>query len=335
MRSAGSKTDFVFNEDGSLVGVCLAAAFCAEHECGISRIYHNFGIERDLDQFGVEPRRVTAVDNQNIVFLKRKTGKITRSLLYSEGGYSTRWFAEQYLGTPKTPIAKVAENLDCYPREDKITASWSESGFTIYAPNEELSLYLEEMYKAFIEGDAIVMCGGGGEGPFDKPGLVLGIISRMADNIKQNMYNADKDAYDLEKAAKATGIYDVVDRGRYFALSPRWRGKDSKKSRYSVIFWLNPCNQEENGFGYFTVEELTSWVKGEAPDGPIANRGNIWNKLQRAKKIADGRVDNLYRDEVCCVPCLSIINVRSPRSRTAQCGKCGDSENLVKPAPRI
>jgi hypothetical protein len=99
----------------------------------------------------------------------------------------------------------------------------------------------------------------------------------------------DKDAEALKKAAKKTGIVQKIDKinktaqdaekkksGRpysfgndpngYFALSPRWAFDNEKdKTKHPVMFWLNPQNQKDNNFGWYTVEELDQWINGEGP----------------------------------------------------------------------
>jgi hypothetical protein len=335
MRAAGRDTDFVFDDEDSLIGAFLAPDFCGEHESGITRLQQLFGIDRKPGDLGVESRRAIAVEGSNILFLKRTTKGVTSSLLCAGSEVSMRYFKENCLGKPKKSIKKAAAYLGGRGRGDKLSGSWCGDGFSLYTTTAELSSHLEALYTAFIGGDGIIMYGGS-QSPFRSPGLALGIISKLSESTKDNMYASDKNSHDLKAAAKATGIYDIVGRRSYFALSPHWckDSKESKDSNHPVYFLLNPTNQEDNAWGYYTVEELTAWIKGEAPDGPIAGRGNRWQRRERAKKVAAGDMKQLFSDEVCCTPCLSIINVgRGGMSRrSASCSKCGNKE-LVKPTP--
>jgi hypothetical protein len=355
MKPAGHKTDFVFTEDGVLVGVFLAPDFCAEHESGSQRIRSLFGINRKLDEFGIEHRRATAVAGENILFHKRKSGGKTHAILYAAGGYSLSRFQADCLGKPRKPIKKTASYLQCRSYdEDKVYGAWDESNFAIYTATTEGSEHLETIYKALLDGDGLIMSGGGGENnPFDKPGLAIGIISRLPENVKQDMYAADEDAYKLKQAAKDTGIYDLIGQERYFALSPSWyfpggdrvhhRNEDGESARekmpetkHPVRFWLNPTNQRVNSAGWFTVEELEAWVKGEAPDGPISNRGGDYRKKCRIKLIADGQLHQLYSEEAYCNPCNNLMSVGGDYwngRRIKRCDKCGDTENLQRKQP--
>jgi hypothetical protein len=355
MKPAGYKTDFVFTEDGVLAGVFLAPNFTAEHECGSQRIRGLFGINRKLDEFGVEHRRATAVAGENILFHKRKSGGKSHAFLYAAGGYSLNRFQADCLGKPKKSVKKTASYLHCRSYdEDKVYAAWDESSFAVYVATDEGSNHLETIYKAFLAGDGLIMSGGGGDNnPFDKPGLAIGIISVLPENVKQQMYDADEDAYNLDQAAKATGIYDLIDQSRYFALSPTWcqpeetrvhhRNPDGESAReampqtgHPVKFWLNPTNQRVNSSGWFTVEELEAWVKDEAPDGPIANRGTDYQREHRINRIAEGQLHRIHSEEAFCKPCNNLMSVGGDYwsgRRIKRCDQCGDTENLQRTQP--
>lgn len=58
---------------------------------------------------------------------------------------------------------------------------------------------------------------------------------------------------------------------RYFACSPKWSHEIKStadgeiKTKYPVIFWLNPMEQDRNSYGWFTVENLELWTQGKGP----------------------------------------------------------------------
>ena len=96
---------------------------------------------------------------------------------------------------------------------------------------------------------------------FKNGGLVLTIISRLPDEIITNTYEKDKDYYELQVAAKATGIYERLKEAgkKYHALSPRWTDENKK----DVAFWLNPWGQDKYNFGWYTVQDLDDWIADE------------------------------------------------------------------------
>ena len=61
----------------------------------------------------------------------------------------------------------------------------------------------------------------------------------------------------------------------WFALSPKKLNKEDMekhKTKFSVIFWLNPTEQRIVNYGWFTVEELRMWIKGK---GPIVKQDEV------------------------------------------------------------
>jgi hypothetical protein len=320
MKRAGHKTDFVLSDD-VLVGIFLAADFTAEHEWGIESILHSFAVDRKEDEFGAEPRRVTAVDNENIFFLQEGNKAV---LLGGNSWWHRRELKEN--GLKKAPS-------ECRLYEKEMAAAWDGTNFMVHTVTAEATARLKTIYQAFLENDILIMLGGQLLPAFDRGGLSIGIISKIPQETKDHLYECDEDAYKLKEAAKATGIYEVVSKDRYMALSPRWcwdGESDKRETKYDVVFWLNPTNQKDNAYGYFTVEELTAWIAGEAPDGPIAGRGRAYETQKRIEAIARGDVrHHLYSDEVFCTPCMAIHNTgRSYRYN--KCPKCGNP-NLVLP----
>lgn len=332
MKRAGYETDFVHSENG-LVGILLDADFTSEHEWGIKSLLQSFGISRKEDEFGVEPRRAKAVEEQNFFFHREDN----RAVLAGGSAYTLRYM---YQEIQKEGLKKAPNNYSVNEKT-QIAAAWDSGSFMVYVESKEGSNNLEAIYNAFLENDVLIMLGGGWEA-FKNAGLVLGIISKIPDDLKKAMYDADESNYKLKQTAKATGIYDVVPFSKYFALSPRWLGEfkltdeqgNPRTTKYDVIFWLNPYNQDENGFGWFTVEELTAWINGEAPDGPISNRGNNYRRQQRINAILRGEIKgNLYSDERFCSKCEKIITVGyrwQAGSKMKVCPTC--NESLIQPA---
>src|SRR3546814_16244788 len=97
---------------------------------------------------------------------------------------------------------------------------------------------------------------------------------------------ADLEAKRLSDAAEATGIKEKIDalpiqRGpfsmkRYFALHPKWTTTgliEGRSTIHPVIFFLNPAKQDQNNYGWFTVEELDKWLTGKMGKAALRERG--------------------------------------------------------------
>lgn len=351
MKTAGHKTSFVRDDSEKLVGIFLAADFTSEHEWGIERLKKSFNISRELAQFGIEYRRATAIEGENIAFERRKSKGEVVSFLLGGNGYLVHSFSEQ-CESPKKPLKDFRKRwMQCHLKEDEISAAWDDNNFIVYAPTTKLSESLKEIYEGFLAGNGLIMMGGGNSNPFDHGGLAIGLINRIPEVVKQEMAEADEDAFKLQEAAKATGIYDLIPKSAYYALSPAWCGptysrihhrnpdgeghREEVTTKYKVNFWLNPTDQNKNTHGWFTVEELVAWIKGEAEDGPIANRGESYQKEMRIQRILEGNTRYfLFSDEVFCTPCKKITNTGRNYygvTRGKRCEGCGDTDNLVLP----
>jgi hypothetical protein len=145
---------------------------------------------------------------------------------------------------------------------------------------------LQSLYNALVSGEVAVWLGGGGF--LMNAGLCLAIIDKVDDEKKAVMAKADKSNADLKVAAQKTGIKDKIDKKNefwkqcqevengqrcydkaphaYMALSPAWSlSLAGSKTKYNVVFWLNPYHQQEVNYGWYTVEELEQWLEGKGP----------------------------------------------------------------------
>jgi hypothetical protein len=77
------------------------------------------------------------------------------------------------------------------------------------------------------------------------------------------MSSVDRDQLEIKKSAFETGIHKKLKEAdkKYFALSPRWKDKDKKE----VVFWLNPYDQQNNNFGWYSAKDLEEWIEGKGP----------------------------------------------------------------------
>lgn len=263
---------------GQIIAINLGSDACAEHECGIDDLRQDFGIplkaERRSgfrgfisgDLVGADVRTITQVP-QELKFFPNLDGYAY--LIFSS---SFGWRGHK---------AKTAQDLDrmLHARSgEELSTAWSGRDFGIRMKNDTLALgttVLGQIYEAFKKKD--IMFFFGGRSLFANPGLVIAIRSRMPEDVLEKMRVSDYDRLNLlevvEGIYQATGLKDKLKAAgkEYFALSPKWASEihptsgDDAKSKYTVIFWLNPYEQRHNNCGWFTVEQLLEWAEGRGP----------------------------------------------------------------------
>ena len=252
MRSS-SKTEILFNKAGKFVGFVCVGDYCAEHEWGIQ------GLQRNLNSFhpeldGIERRRSINPDKK---YLHYFDNAILIEYIYDENHKSDR-------------IKRIG-NLN---ETNGVVSAWSDCDLGIKTSYNYKS-YIKDLYYAFLSNNVAIWVGKFSNNPFSPAGLCITIIDRIDEEDLTSMRNSDIDKRKLNDAAENTGIAaklreadkdkDFYDsKFGYHSLSPSWNNQ-KRKSKYSVIFWLNPRNQDKNNYGWFTVEELEMWIKGKGP----------------------------------------------------------------------
>jgi hypothetical protein len=270
---------------GKAIALNLGADYCAEHEWGIKGINNTLGIVKQ-DEIDL---RSSAVD-KILEYLKLKSpAKVgidarTMTLEYepvnnleSEGieltsGYGkeqtthTMWSFAIVKGWRKTNFnfENVRENY-YNPEREELVGHWSEDSACVFIEDKSI---IEDFVEAFKRKDITIWLGGGG--PFQNGGLVIAIASRLPEDFRKHQADLNLNNFELTKAAAKTGIHEILRKAdcRYYALSPRWKD-DSKKE---VLFWLNPLEQDTNNYGWYGVDDLKLWAKGE---GPIIKKAKV------------------------------------------------------------
>lgn len=283
MRKAG-KCEFLTTEDGkTMVGVVLTGNFCAEHECGIQRIRDTFGINEEKEErfgplawwrkitggnkpvFGLDKRKITRLPEgySKLIFGetkfsfneyekgKKTTVKADMAFLGMDSFYSTSLSPEQ------TFEKRIKE--ETYNKKEA-EGWWSEEDFLVASENKE---FIKELHEAFLRKDIAMWTGQFTQNPFAPAGFIIAITSRVPEEGRKTMYDADEDYYNLKLAAQKTGIYEKLEKAKkeYYALSPRWKDEEKKE----VQFWLNPQEQRSNNSGWYSVSELEEWIEGKGP----------------------------------------------------------------------
>ncbi len=233
----GYDASIVKNDAGEVVAINLGSDHCAEHEWGIKGTLRALGI--DDTKTGVQKRQVTCLPGE-LSWFKGKDG--TKA-------YEGFWLKRYAFATDPSDVH--------FYRQDSLSTAWSDGDFGAFSTDKTQIKELHEIYDALVRKDAVVWLGGGGV--FKNAGLVIGITSRLSDEVKKAWENADAEREKLLKDAAATGIEERLKKANrmFFALSPR-REKDG-----SIVFWLNPVEQDSNNFGWYTVKDLDDWIAGK------------------------------------------------------------------------
>lgn len=301
-RSNGA---MIIKSEGVPIAINLGADFVSEHEHGIAGIYRDFGVDVGMigrEPPGIESRMVKKVPDwlgyQDYSHKPKKAPKVN----YDDVGYVgtmlylvDHWRAER--GVNPKEMREISE-FPLYIREkdengrnvgpettdfEPLSAAWSDRDFAVFARKKEDIHFLDDLHSAFQNKDVAIWLGKTmPDNPFENAGLVLGIVSRMPTRAVLSFLESDRELASLEQMDAATGIKDRLARARakadssgrlypapfsYYALSPRLIGdrQFEGETAHPIIYWLNPTDQQNNNFGWFTVEQLDQWIAGEGP----------------------------------------------------------------------
>ena len=281
MRQA-FESDFI-EIDGKKVGIYTGADFCAEHEWDIKDLRRYLGM--DSNALGVDNRRIHAWTNTVGLKVSKPKGKAE---WYGILGYGRPvffgYFKDENTNSSYQDIRKFCkEHLPRYGDIPSLYCEWSEEGCLVAVSGKENVALLEHLYAGVLDGDGFLGLMGGCNNPFCRGGLTLINIADIPADQKQGMLDTDNDRIALFQAAADTGIEAKLkatqtdsshwpEAGcKWYALSPKWNtfknadGTPSHPSKYPVVFWLNPYSQDNVNAGWFTVEDLELWIKGEGP----------------------------------------------------------------------
>jgi hypothetical protein len=264
------------DDEGKMIAINLGSDYCAEHEWGIKGIRSKLKIPEKAD---VDLGRSAFDFIKNFFGLKQPVGLETRTMRsglelvtnlgekpvsYTSTDYKTKkkttfkfWGITTY--KPWSGSVDWKGYVGWYdPERESFISQWDEGDFMILSEDKDL---IQELYDVFVKGDISVWIGG--SGPFKNGGLTLAIASRLPQDFRDEMLSVDRDQLEIKKAAFETGIHNKLKEAgkNYFALSPRWKDENKKE----VVFWLNPHDQQNNNFGWYSAKELEEWIEGNGP----------------------------------------------------------------------
>lgn len=295
MRRGTNGASVLRNDAGELVAVNLGADYTAEHEWGIKDLKRVFGLREDAAP-GI-PRQIVHIFPQGIGFSQPRDPKA--GLVLTEWKHDHRKDkTDPIKGTSYvvsyTPFGAIREEeLRFHQKygedaeDPEIVGAWSDGDFAVHF-RPEAKADAEDLFHAFVNLDVAFLFGATWGNPFSRGGFVLAIASRLPEDITTSIRAQTEEADALAAAARATGIrarigaanqlaraaspggYRPLSHG-YYALTPRW----ADRAKTEVQFWLNPMDQPNNNFGYFTADELDEWLIGAGPIPKANNRTSV------------------------------------------------------------
>lgn len=256
MREAYSDKGFIVTPDGKICGINLGYDFCAEHEWGIKGLRSAFGVGKAAE-LGVDARKATTCP-ENLCFIDKGKGKEKIIICGRDSSWMDKETREARVKEYNERITKRLIDLAHRPNDDGhfIGSMWAEGAFAFCVKGKD-SEFVERLYKAFKEND---ICFTLTPATFKGNGLTFVIRSMIDKETEENCMNSDLSQKRLREAVAATGIEERLAAAncRYFALSPRWQDE----TKGEIIWWLNPFDQQNNHWGWVTLQDLEDWIKG-------------------------------------------------------------------------
>lgn len=262
----------------------LGADFCAEHEFGIKRLREMLGIidREKADRtkvFGAKRYKVNSVNPANLWFKQLRSR--SEAVLICSPHIGDDWYAEKRAKLERMSFNNLCANFELQiykpfgdDEERKLVTAWDQSSFGIHVKGKEGVDYLKKLHQALLDDDVVVYLGVPPLPSFANSSLNLMICSNIPREGLVQMESCDKETWELQRDAEKTGIEKKIKKAglKFYALSPR-RGLlesrvshgDVPPSKHDIMFWLNPLEQNVFNSGWFTVEELEEWTRGEGP----------------------------------------------------------------------
>lgn len=252
----------ILRNNGKFIGFNLGADYCAEHEWGIKELSEAFALcpknlyDKVLGFDRYKANKVPPVVRE-VIYQRRKVKYI--SLFVSSMG-----FYDYYDDAKIRPILP-------YPIErsdgEFTNAEWDSKSFAITVPYRERE-YIHILKKA-IEESNVSLFFPSMNNPFGRAGLCVVITNEIPEEMKQETLEKHQDENKLLEAAMKTGIAEILEKAgkKWYALRPIWSEtfQNHSATKYSVVFLLNPMEQNKYNSGWFTVEELKLWAKDKGP----------------------------------------------------------------------
>ena len=278
----GSDSSFIFldsnsfssrkfsNTEGIFVGVNFGSDFATEHECGIKPLRRSLGIpEFSRESLGIENRRIKLVNpGVNYFYVERNKRTMLAFNPHVHNEESAKHIMNFDIDTDKACFHELQ-----LMRDQDLCCCWDDTSFGILTNNKNQQ-WMKLLNNAILSQDAMILLGFK-DTWISNPGLVISIISKLPSEITDQLRDADLDHFKLMDRVDEIGILKRLEdtkKGKFntcgfMACSPRWiTGQGSRmQTKYDVMFWLNPMEQQLNNAMWCTVEDLDLWIEGKGP----------------------------------------------------------------------
>jgi hypothetical protein len=293
MRKATHNYGFIVDND-KFIGIALGYDYCAEHEWGIDSLKSLCGIPMaSRKNLGVSNRTITKVPP--IVFKEEIYKERKMALLYTGRIWRTKEENDNYtphdlMNWKEDLIWNENQNKNWnkqHPNskvdEDNIISAWDDSGFGVAVMGDKEVEWLKELKTAIEEKRlTIAIANYKIKNPFAGSSLCLMITDRIPKEAADAMYYADKEYFDREKYEKKIGMKKIIEKYgnkngyqglHYFlACSPKWIDYNNKRgeleelkkkynTKYDIVYWIN-YSDDDNNYGWYSVEEIREWLTG-------------------------------------------------------------------------
>jgi hypothetical protein len=254
--------------DGNVIGIALGADFTAEHEWGIKDMLNQFNCDSiSLKDKVYKAKKTFLLGNLRVANISTgiRTNKDSSKLkIHKEKGRVYLYMdTNHYLGSEKS----LAQYFDwyMYDRDTDIQGAWCDSDFVARTTNKEIVNVFEDLVAAEAENDLFI-------GMFPelmRNGLLIVRASSIPEESKESIIQKQKNEIECYSRMFDSGIEKILEKAgkKFFALSPSITSEKGMKTAYdeyppdTLIFWLNPYDQQKYSHGYYTVEDLKDWAQ--------------------------------------------------------------------------
>lgn len=287
MRKASQDNGLIVEND-KFIGVALGYDYCAEHEWGIEDLKRMCGMpDASRKNMGVSNRTITKVPP--FVFKEETHKKRNFAILFTGRQWRTQEENSNYLPHDlKNWKEDLIWNEDWNKRhpdtrfdKDNIITAWDGGSFGVAVMGEKEIEWLKELKTAIEEKRlTIAVANLRAKNPFAGSSLCLMITDRIPQETKEAMYLGDKEYFDREDYEEKIGMKKIIEKNKgsygnlhyFMACSPKWIDYYDEKSReeqkkkyntkYDIMYWIN-YSDDDNNFGWYTVEEIREWLTGK------------------------------------------------------------------------
>ena len=286
MRRAFQDVEAIQDED-KIWGVNLGYDLCAEHEWGVTGIKEQLGLKEPSKKcLGIQNKLIRnkeGISHGVIEFWMRKGSSVSttkkqgysrKQAYYFETSGIASWSSNREQILHKGRVALIS-TYDIENDRKNLWSEWDEKNFRLVTTNKDLYDALVGAYEA----GELTFGLSNNKNPFANSGLLMIDARAFSDELKAEMAQDELAHMEfMKKANKVKGELEKKLKKKqlgFFALSPKDINPGQKQehnTKYDMVFWLNPQDQQTYNSGWYSVEELYQWAEGK---GSIIKQNEI------------------------------------------------------------